>query len=143
MQQPLELSEDEKAVKETVNLFFDSLTKQDTVLMKKAVLTDGQVWTRNNIASPPRVASRFLSSDLNSFDPEQQLLETPLSFEIKVHNGLAMAWVPYEFRLNKEFSHCGVDIFTLIKKENEWKITTISYTIDRNGCDELGKGSDE
>ncbi len=30
-----------------------------------------------------------------------------------IHNGFAMAWVPYEFRVNVTFTHCGIDIFTL------------------------------
>ncbi len=133
------LSADEQAVKDVVNLFFDSLAKQDTLLMKKAVFPEGQVWTISNFSTPSRYGTRFLTADLNNFNPGEQLLETPLSFDIKVDNGIAMAWVPYEFHLNNEFSHCGVDIFTLLKDQGAWKITTISYSLEREGCSETDK----
>jgi len=61
-------------------------------------------------------------------------LETPLSYEIKIHQGLAMAWVPYEFHVNGKFSHCGVDVFTLIQTQDGWKIVSAAYTIEQEGC---------
>ena len=124
------------AVETVVNQFFQALEKQDTVLLKKVAFMEGQVWTVNNTVSPARSRMRFLSEDLQSLISKNTYLETPLAVEVKIHKGLAMAWVPYEFRLNGEFSHCGVDVFTLIKNEDAWKIVNLSYTIDKEGCDE-------
>ena len=80
---------------------------------------------------------RFFSDDLKSFNSKNSYQEEAYHMEIKIHEGIAMAWVPYEFRLDGEFSHCGVDVFTLVKKEEKWKIINLSYTIDKDGCVEL------
>jgi len=128
---------DELAIKKTLNHFFESLENQDTNLLKKVSFMEGQIWTINNIKNPTSHKMRFFRDDLTSFDPAVALLETPLSFDIKIHNGLAVAWVPYEFRVNGKFSHCGIDVFTLVKKDKSWKIINVSYTLDTLGCDQM------
>jgi hypothetical protein len=125
---------EEQAVKQTVNDFFTYLGTQDTVLLKEIVYIEGQLWTVNNFNEPSRIRNRFFKDDMGTFNPESRLREVPKSFDIKIHNGLAMAWVPYEFYVNDEFSHCGVDIFTLVKTEDRWKIANCSYTLEKEGC---------
>ncbi len=128
-------NEDVMAIRHQIDRFFLSLANQDTLMMQEVAEPDGQIWTLNNIRQPSRRRMRYSREDYKSFDPDEQLQETPLDYVIKAKNGIAMAWVPYEFRVNGEFSHCGVDVFTLIKTEGTWKITTMAYTIDESGCD--------
>ena len=129
---------EKKEVTEVIQLFFDSLKKQDTVLLKKSAYIEGQVWTlRKAMGSNAEIGMRYLRADMNSFDTRQQLLETPLRFDIKLHRGMAMAWVPYEFMVNGNFSHCGVDAFTLMKTNEQWKIVSIAYTVELDDCDTL------
>jgi len=129
---------DEAEVKNKVNAFFTALEKQDTLSLKKLWFSEGQVWTINNTTSPMTHSMRFFKGDLKSFDPKRILQERALSYDIKVHKGMAMAWVPYDFHVNGQFSHCGVDIFSLIKIENEWKFISASYTMEKTECDDLG-----
>jgi hypothetical protein len=53
---------------------------------------------------------------------------------VLVHGRIAVVWAPYDFHINGEFSHCGVDAFTLIKTENGWQIAGAAYTIEPKGC---------
>jgi len=128
---------EEKAVIDVIDRFFVSLEKQDTVLYKQLVFTEGQIWRINNKLDPPSHSVRYFKDDLKTFDPEKTLQEKPLSFDVKFHEGIAIAWVPYEFRVNGSFSHCGVDTFTLIKVGANWKIVNLSYTIDAGDCQQL------
>ena len=45
---------------------------------------------------------------------------------------IASVWAPYDFYLNEEFSHCGVDLFYLVKEDAQWKIAHFGYTRDKN-----------
>ncbi len=126
--------QDIEAVKKTVNEFFTYLGTQDTVLLKEVVFVEGQLWTVNHFNKPSRIRNRFFKDDMGTFNPNTTYREVPKSFEIKIHKGMAMAWVPYEFYVNDEFSHCGVDIFTLVKTAERWKIANCSYTLEREGC---------
>jgi hypothetical protein len=65
----------------------------------------------------------------------EKLDEQLLSYDIKIDGDMAIAWTPYKFYFNDKFSHCGVNIFTLIKREQRWKIMGITDTRRRQGCD--------
>lgn len=131
---------DEKVIKETINSFFLSIEKQDTALLKAVVFIDGQLWRVSNVSNLRKHDMRDFRADINKLISKDKKKEIPHRFEIKIHNGIAMAWVPYEFFVNENFSHCGIDVFTLIQASGVWKIVNASYTIDKTGCEELKKG---
>lgn len=55
-------------------------------------------------------------------------------YEILVDDNLAHAWIPYKFYLGDSFSHCGVNSFQLIRKEEGWKIFFIVDTRRSDNC---------
>jgi hypothetical protein len=58
-----------------------------------------------------------------------------ITFEtIKIDGPLAIAWTPYNFYFNGQFSHCGVNSFQLVRLRGEWKIQYIIDTRRRRGC---------
>jgi hypothetical protein len=58
-----------------------------------------------------------------------------ISFEtIRIDGPLAMAWTPYNFYFNGQFSHCGVNSFQLVRISGEWKIQYIIDTRRKQGC---------
>ena len=124
-------------VKKVVNQFFESLNKQDTILYKKILFMEGQIWSINNTSKLSSTSMRFFRDDIKSFNPDEIWEEIPLSYDIKIHGGIAMAWVPYEFKVNGKFTHCGIDIFTLTETNEGWKIISASYTKYLDGCNEL------
>lgn len=128
---------DKKAIIEIVDKFFESLHKQDTLLYKEVVFTEGQIWSINNTLSSRNKSMRYFREDLKTFNSREIWEEIPYSYDIKIHKGVAVAWVPYEFRINGNFSHCGVDIFTLVQTTEGWKISNATYTKETAGCEDL------
>jgi hypothetical protein len=53
---------------------------------------------------------------------------------VKVDDGLALAWTPYQFYYQEKFSHCGVDSFQLIRVNGQWKIQYLIDTRRKNNC---------
>ncbi|MDG1509236.1 MAG: hypothetical protein P8Q53_05605 [Flavobacteriaceae bacterium] len=45
---------------------------------------------------------------------------------------IASVWAPYDFYLKGSFSHCGVDLFYLVKTDKVWKIAHFGYTRNKN-----------
>jgi hypothetical protein len=59
-----------------------------------------------------------------------------ISFDfVKADGPLAVAWMPYRFYFNGQFSHCGVDCFQLIRVDGKWKIHYIIDTRRKDGCE--------
>ncbi|MFN3666960.1 MAG: hypothetical protein ACK4S0_12410 [Sediminibacterium sp.] len=129
----------ELAIKKTIHTFFLSLEKQDSILYKSAVLLDGQIWRINNTSNPKKYDMRDFRTDITKLVSKNKLKEIPYRFDIKILNGIAMAWVPYEFYLNEQFTHCGIDVFSLIETQDGWKIVSLSYSIEKTGCEVLKK----
>ncbi len=53
---------------------------------------------------------------------------------VEVDGDFAQVWTPYAFYVGKNFSHCGVDAFQLIKQNGEWKIFYLADTRRKEGC---------
>ena len=63
-------------------------------------------------------------------------LDERISFEtVKVDGPLAIAWTPYSFYYNGQFSHCGVNSFQLVRFNGIWKIQYIIDTRRKQGCE--------
>ena len=57
---------------------------------------------------------------------KEQWDERIYDVKIQVDGPLATAWTPYKFYFGENFSHCGVNAFTLIKTDDGWKISGIT-----------------
>ncbi len=53
---------------------------------------------------------------------------------VLVHGPIAVVWAEYDFHLNGNLSHCGVDSISLLKTSAGWKISSISDTNETSGC---------
>jgi hypothetical protein len=49
----------------------------------------------------------------------------------RVQDRAAVVWMPYDLYLGDKWSHCGVDIFTLMKQEGHWRVAALIYTIEQ------------
>lgn len=132
-------SPEEKEILLKVQQFFDALEKQDTVLFKSILLTNGQVWAISEKENEAKYSMRQFSDFMKTLiNPARVIQERMLSSEVKIHDRIAMAWVPYTLDISGKFSHCGVDLFTFLKTDEGWKIATAAYTIEQEGCSRSG-----
>jgi hypothetical protein len=48
-----------------------------------------------------------------------------------VNGGVAMVWYPYDLYRNGAWSHCGADVFTLVKTEGKWRIASMAWSAEQ------------
>jgi len=60
---------------------------------------------------------------------------------VQIQGRVAMVWTPYDFHLNGEFSHCGIDVFTMLQGAEGWQVASITYNVVREGCTPSPLGS--
>lgn len=53
---------------------------------------------------------------------------------ILIRGPIAVIWGEYEFWIDREFSHCGVDSADLVKINGEWKIANFMWTVEKEDC---------
>ena len=123
-------ADDVTAIRATIALFFEGFHERNEAKMK-SVLDDQTVFhsmdERGEVTQLRAISiEQFLKAVVSRPDNprwEERLHE----FTIEVDGSIAQAWVSYSFWLGGSFSHCGIDAFTLFKKDQAW---VISYLID-------------
>lgn len=136
---PLKVSaqadQEEARILHLVQRFFDALEKQDTITFREICLKEARNFAVREVQDSVIVRSQLSSAF--RFNPRRILKERMRmqSTEIKVHDRVAMAWVPYDLWINDTFSHCGVDVFTFIHTDDGWKISSLAYTVETEGCE--------
>lgn len=53
---------------------------------------------------------------------------------ILIRGPIAVIWGEYEFWIDDEFSHCGVDSADLAEVDGEWKVANFIRIVEREGC---------
>ena len=131
---------EKKLIAEKINLFFKVLETKDTALYNTLVYPNAQIWTIRSQKDALKIAMRSFSDDMVSLVAMKTVIEErPMSYEIKVHNNIAIVWAPYTLSLSGKFSHCGVDVFTLLQSTEGWKIVSTVYSVEPDGCTSLQK----
>ena len=131
------LSGDNAEIQHIVDQFFVALETQDTSLFNTMLYKNAQVWVvRKKDGKLMNTVSTF-GKDLWSLNPKYIIREKALGYDIKIHNEIATAWVPYDIYINDKLIHCGIDAFTFLKSEDGWKIVNCSYSAEPDGCDAI------
>jgi len=53
---------------------------------------------------------------------------------VLIRGPIAVVWGAYEFWIDGEFSHCGVDSTDLVKVDGEWKVANFMWTVEKENC---------
>jgi len=129
-----------KAVLEKVNKFFEALEKKDTVLYKRLAFTNAQIWVSRSQQDSVKTSIRYISDDISMLAVMKDVIEeSPMKIEINIHDNIAVVWAPYTLSVSGKFSHCGIDVFTLLKTTEGWKIVSCVYSVEPDGCNAIKK----
>ena len=124
------------AVLSAVARMFDAMAARD-VQAYSATLVPEAMAIRVKVGPHGPEAPKFFSNadDIADFakgaDVWQERIWDPI---VLVHPPLAVVWAPYDFHLNGAFSHCGVDVFELLKVGDQWRISNASWTVETEKC---------
>ena len=130
---------DNKAVENAITTFFEHFHRQDTAAMKAMAYPGLNLQTigrdKEGTTRVRTVAfSKFLES-IGSIPDSIQFQEKIKGIAVQTDGPLAHAWTPYEFWINGQRSHCGVNSFQFVKTDGQWKIIYLVDTRRRDNCD--------
>lgn len=127
------------AVKKTVNTMFDAMRKGDSTLLKSVFSKDMVLQSISNNKEGKAILSTEKADGFIKAigTPHSAVYDERITFgDIKIDGDLASVWAPYKFYLGDKFSHCGVDVFQLMKTTDGWKIIYIVDTRRKDNCAE-------
>lgn len=117
-------------VQKTIETFFEGFHSRDTLVLQsvcseKLILQSIKEGAEGNILTDEQPNEFFKS--IAGIPNDIQFLEKILSYSIQIDGSMAQVWTPYEFYVNDKLSHKGVNVFTLFKEKESWKLI---YLID-------------
>lgn len=129
-------SADRQAILETVDGFFTALGSHDRNALIALTLPGSLNISVANPANSVRDINiqsyTRMINGLGAGGPE--FLERYWDPTVLIEGNIAVFWAPYDFHIDGEFSHCGIDSFQLVKREGQWLLSNLSWTRQREGC---------
>lgn len=119
-------------VLKTVQAFFDTMTAADVEGARKVLQPQGRFHAMRVKDGKPDVrafSNEEYFADLQA--SKQKMQERIWNPEVRIHGLVASVTAPYDFWIGGKFSHCGTDVFDLIKTEEGWKIAGGVYTVEQ------------
>lgn len=130
---------EEAEAKKVVIDFFDAFHKQDSVALHKLIHPSIKMESISSNATGKNQLSttsyRDFVRSIVSIPANTKFEEKLHSYHVQVNGPLATVVTSYTFHVNGSLSHCGVNSFTMVKEEKDWKITYIIDTRKKEGCD--------
>ena len=131
---------DRRAVLAVVEKFFDTMTARDAAAARETLLIEGQFASIRDGVAQPSARVTPLSEYVEGLGAPGRLQEERMwNPTVMTHGRIAMVWAPYDFHNDNELSHCGVEVFSLLKTAEGWKIAGVTYTVEPLGCEKLGQ----
>ena len=123
---------DKTEVLRVVNAFFQTMESKDDVGFNALFLESAYAYSVRQKADSVIVRNAILKA----ISSKNILKERLRAEEIIIHvaNKVAAVWAPYDFWINDTHSHCGHEVFTLIKKDQGWKIASLTYSVEKDSC---------
>ena len=122
-------------VKLVIDNFFESINTGNGELLASLEVEGAQIL---NITEGTAGEYEFAARNwfvAENFSSETQLIERYWDEELLISDVLAVFWAPYDFHVDGEFTHGGVDVLNLIKIEGAWKIGHAMWTIQEPDCE--------
>ncbi|MEJ2585596.1 MAG: nuclear transport factor 2 family protein [Robiginitalea sp.] len=128
-------------VRAAIDHFFEGFHRQDTAMMRSVLHKEVRMQRIGRDSSgSPRIIGESIGDFLTSMArlPDTlRIQERLLDYRIQTDGDMAHAWTPYEFYLNGNFHHCGVNSFQLFRDSEGWKII---YIIDTRRVEDCKPG---
>ena len=128
---------EEAAVLAVAQQIMDGINQKDGDLIRSAMIPEGVLFStvnRNGVDQAFFSSAEDFASQVS--DATDDYHERLFDATVLVQKGVALVWAPYDFHLNGEFTHCGVDTVSLVKTDEGWKAVSLTYTVETEGCPE-------
>lgn len=130
---------EQDGIMQTINTMFTAMRKGDSTMLRS---TFAKGIAFHSVANKKDGTTTLEIENPDDFiklvgTPHKGVYDERVTFsDIKIDGPLASVWAPYKFYLDDKYSHCGVDVFQLMKTADGWKIIYIVDTRRKDNCPE-------
>jgi hypothetical protein len=121
---------DEASARALADTALAAITRGDFVALAELMLEEGRTFSARERAGNIVYGSRTRAQERET-KVTGTIAERGFDLQVRVSGPLATVWVPYDLYLNGQWSHCGVDAFTLLKVGGQWRIASLVWSVEQ------------
>lgn len=121
---------EQKAVIAVADSVLAALSNGDSKLLARLTLDSAVVGGAGLRGAVESASLRPWAVYINRTGPST-FTERGFGATARVQDRVAQVWMPYDLYQGDKWSHCGVDVFTLMKREGRWRVASLIYTIEQ------------
>jgi hypothetical protein len=122
-------TEHERAVLAVADSALAAITRGDAVALTDLMIPEAMLYPTATRGGVTRY--RASSREAQRTASISGVVERGFAPLVRVSGGVAMVWMPYDLYRNGEWSHCGADIFTLVKSDGTWRIAAMAWSAEQ------------
>src|SRR5579871_2143642 len=123
---------EEKPVLAAIQTLFDGMSSHNPEMVKSVMTPDARaVGVRPDRVGSARSRDELAAAIAGGTTP---ILERIWDPKIQIRGRIANVWAEYDFHSNGKFGHCGIDTFLLLKTDEGWKVFSLTWTQETEGC---------
>ncbi|KAA0990213.1 nuclear transport factor 2 family protein [Dyadobacter aurulentus] len=134
---PANAQDQTSEVRATIDKLFDGMRAGDSLMLQSVFAKDCALTSiSKNEADSLIVRTSGIQGFIKAVGTPHKDKWDEKIYDVKVSidEPMAIVWAPYKFHLGDKFSHCGVNVFTLLHSKTGWKITGITDTRRKEAC---------
>lgn len=123
-------------VKSTIEQLFQSMYDGDSITAQSIFIDSARLYTIYVQNDSTVIKEGKLHQLIHAIGTPHKIkwIEKSWNYKISIDGSFAQAWCNYAFFAGERFSHCGVDAFHLVKKEDVWRIFSLADTRRKESC---------
>lgn len=126
---------EEDAVLAPIHAMFAGMSARDADAIRKPTIPGGTMVLMRD-GKPVQITFEDFATRVAKpakEQPQQKIEERIHDPLIRIDNDLAVVWAPFDFYVDGKVSHCGTDLFNMVRQNGEWRIASVADT-SRNDC---------
>lgn len=127
---PAHADQDEEDVLAIADLALERITAEDFAGLADLMIDTAVAYTATERDGEYQVRTRSYAEQREAV-VNGDYVERGYDPTVLTSGPIAMVWYPYDFYLNGEWSHCGIDIFNLARTNDGWRITTMLWNAEQ------------
>lgn len=118
------------AVMAVVDSAMHFINTGDGARLSDLMTPEAQVYAASTRSGQPGYRMRTAESQ-RAAGRRDPIIERGFSPDVRIAGTIAVVWLPYDLYVNNAWSHCGVDVFTLVLVGEHWRIANLTYSIEQ------------
>jgi len=121
----------------TVDAALTAVNTNDAALLEKVMLPTAAIVAQDYDAKDGSHSTHAMSvaemaKALRTRGPK--IDERRTATTVLIQRDLAHVWAEYTLDIDGKRLHCGVDSFGLVKQNGQWRLSSLTWTAEPNGC---------